>query len=157
MQTLATTVGHALLLGATCGARSMLPLAVLAHAAKRWRIGRRLHGPLRALRSRSVQIGLGVAASGELLADKLPWTPSRVSPPALFGRIVTGSIAGATVFAVARRSPILGALVGGVAASIGATVSHEIRIAGGRRDEPHRARGLLEDAAVFAIARAVAP
>ncbi len=154
MQPLATTLGYALLLGATCGARSMLPIAVLAQAARRRRVGRRLQGPLRALRSRSVQIGLGVAASGEMIADKLPWTPSRVSPPALLGRCATGAIAGAAVFSVGRRDPIVGALVGAAAAWLGATLTHELRVAGGRRDAPHRVRGLIEDAAVFALSRA---
>src|ERR1700677_2952663 len=40
---------------------------------------------------------LSVLAIGELIADKLPNTPSRKAPPGFIARIVTGGISGAAL------------------------------------------------------------
>ncbi|MEV6848027.1 hypothetical protein [Actinoplanes sp. NPDC051411] len=91
------------LLGAATGARSATPLAALAsHGGNRW---------LSALAT--------VAAGGELIADKLPGTPSRVKPAPLAARIVTGAVA-AGLDARRRHRGVAGpALVGAAAAAAG--------------------------------------
>ncbi|MDQ2688470.1 MAG: hypothetical protein M3Y28_11460, partial [Armatimonadota bacterium] len=58
-------------------------------------------------------------SAGELVADKLPQTPSRISPLPLVGRIVSGTIVGAVVCHGAKKSLWLGGLLGGIAAVAG--------------------------------------
>src|SRR6266536_2961156 len=68
-----TVLLRPLLLGVVTGARSQLGLAVLAWSPPR----RRDPAPLRLLRTRAGRAGSGLAVAGELVADKLPRTPSR--------------------------------------------------------------------------------
>ncbi len=61
-------------------------------------------------------------AVAELVADKLPSTPSRTAPPGLIARIVTGALTGACVGIAGGQSAIAGALLGaagGVAGCFG--------------------------------------
>src|SRR5580698_7457508 len=58
---------------------------------------------------------VSVLAIGELIADKLPNTPSRKAPPGFIARIVTGALCGAALGA--GGSWIVG-LVAGVAGAI---------------------------------------
>jgi len=88
-----------LLLGVVSGARSQLGLAVLAWSPSR----RRDPAPLRLLRARAGCAGSVLAVAGELVADKLPRTPSRLSPPVLGGRLAVGALVGA--LAADRRDP----------------------------------------------------
>jgi uncharacterized membrane protein len=57
---------------------------------------------------------------GEVVADKTPFVPNRTDPAALIGRAVSGGAVGAAVFSARRRSVVIGAAIGAVAA-IGAT------------------------------------
>jgi uncharacterized membrane protein len=89
------TVYRSALLGVTSGARSFSGLAaqVLVTPSLAHRQPERLLGHLWAK-------GLiGLAALGELVGDKLPATPSRLTPPALAGRL---GLAAATALLVAR-------------------------------------------------------
>ncbi len=93
---------------------------------------------------------LSVLAIGELIADKLPRTPSRKAPPGFVGRIVTGGLCGA-----ALAAPSQGGLLAGVLGAVAGTLSgYEFRVrlvrAIGGKDLPI---ALLEDA--IAIAGAV--
>jgi uncharacterized membrane protein len=90
------------LLGAATGARSATPLAALAaQGSNRW-----------------LKVFATAAAGGELIADKLPGTPSRVKPAPLTARIVTGAVA-AGLDARRRGRGVAGpALVGASAAAV---------------------------------------
>jgi len=96
-------------------------------------------------------------AIGELIADKLPSTPSRKAPLGFSGRLVTGALCGA---AMAMSSPapngshagsssswIIGLMVGVLGATVGTLGGYEFRArlvkAAGGRDLPI---ALLEDA-----------
>ena len=84
------------LLGVVAGLRSQLPTAALA--------ARGLEpssGPLAVLGSGGGRRASYLAAVGEIVADKLPVTPSRMDRGPLIGRVVSGAIAGA-VLASAR-------------------------------------------------------
>jgi uncharacterized membrane protein len=63
---------------------------------------------------------LSVLAIVELIADKLPKTPSRKAPPGFAARLVTGALCGATL-GLTGQSPI-GGLLAGVAGSIVGTL-----------------------------------
>jgi len=67
----------------------------------------------------AVRIITGLLALGELVGDKLPTTPSRLSPGPLIVRLVIGALAGMSICHQARRSLILGALFGAAGAGTG--------------------------------------
>jgi uncharacterized membrane protein len=59
----------------------------------------KLDGPLALIGSIASVAIFTLLAIAELVADKLPKTPSRTSPPGLIARIVTGGLTGACVAA----------------------------------------------------------
>jgi uncharacterized membrane protein len=70
---------------------------------------------------------LTVLAIVELVGDKLPFTPSRLKPGPLVGRIVAGGLCGATVAAATGGSIVASAVVGGIAAVAGALCGYHTR------------------------------
>jgi uncharacterized membrane protein len=97
-----------------------------------------------------------VLAAGELIADKLPFMPSRLSPGSLGARLVSGGLCGR---ALARRfggSGTIGLAVGALAAAGSAWVGYTIRHELTGRGLPDFPVALVEDSvAVFGAARAV--
>jgi uncharacterized membrane protein len=69
---------------------------------------------------------VSVLAIGELIADKLPKTPSRKAPPGFIGRILTGAICGAALGA-GSDALIGGAIVGVLGAVAGTLGGYEFR------------------------------
>ena len=110
------------LLGFVAGLRSMTPLALLNWTS---RIGvdaeSALEQFLDAPASRVISSALAV---GELVGDKLPFTPSRLSAGPLIGRIVIGGLAGATICQRSRVSPIVGLAIGATAAGAGSVAGY---------------------------------
>ncbi|ATB32279.1 DUF1990 family protein [Melittangium boletus] len=95
---------------------------------------------------------LGLLAAGEWVADKTPWIPARVSPPALLGRVLTGALTGAAVAAPGQRLSPVRAVVGATAAVVSAFGLYTLRRFATRRlGVPNAVAGLLEDAAAAAI------
>src|SRR5690242_11440531 len=85
-------------IGAIAGLRSMTAPAVVTWAANRHWIG--LPGRrLRFLKKNAATSIVSALAVGELVADKLPFTPGRTAPPALGARILTGSLSAAAFYA----------------------------------------------------------
>ena len=89
---------------------------------------------------------LSVLAIGELIADKLPKTPSRKAPPGFVARLVTGSLCGAALGAASHV--MIGGLVAGLIGAVAGTLGgYEVRTrlvkATGGKDMPI---ALLEDA-----------
>jgi uncharacterized membrane protein len=104
-------------LGAASGSRTTAGLAAVALSSQRGDRGALASG----LGSTTGTVASGILAAGELVADKLPTTPSRLQPPSLGGRLAVG---GAAAAAVARRDghdPVLPALVG-AASAVGASL-----------------------------------
>jgi uncharacterized membrane protein len=134
----------ALLLGVFSGLRSLTPLAAVSWAAHLgW-----LHLEntwLAFLGYAAAPYILSLLAIGELIADKLPKTPSRKSPPGFITRIVTGALCGAAVGAIG------GAACGALGAVAGTLGGYEFRSrlvkAIGGNDLPI---ALLEDAIAIA-------
>jgi uncharacterized membrane protein len=89
---------------------------------------------------------LTVLAIGELIADKLPKTPSRKAPMGFIGRILMGALSGAAIGA-SGQSLYGGMAGGGVGAIVGTLGGYEFRVrlvrATGGKDLPI---ALLEDA-----------
>jgi uncharacterized membrane protein len=112
------TLVLALLLGVVAGLRSMTPPAALAWGAWLGRLDL-ASGPLDFLATRLAAYAFTVLALGELVADKLPFTPNRTALGPFIGRILTGGFSGAGLTAGSGQSLISGALLGAVGAIIG--------------------------------------
>jgi uncharacterized membrane protein len=63
----------------------------------------------------------------ELVADKLPSTPSRTRPGPFLARVVTGGLAGAALTAGVGSSLALGALLGALGAVAGTLGGYKAR------------------------------
>jgi len=140
-----STYVFAFLIGVIAGLRSMTAPAAVSWAA---RLGW-LHLEntwLAFLGSAATPYILTVLAIGELIADKLPKTPSRKAPPGFIGRVVSGALCGAALGATSEVliSGLLAGVVGAVAGTLG---GYEFRArlvrATGGKDLPI---ALLEDA-----------
>jgi uncharacterized membrane protein len=139
------TLVLAFLIGAVTGLRSMTAPAAVSWAA---RVGW-LHLEntwLAFLGYAATPYIWTVLALGELVADKLPKTPSRKSPGPFIARIVLGAMCGAAL-GVASESLIGGLLAGALGAVAGTLGGYEFRArlvkAIGGKDLPI---ALLEDA-----------
>jgi len=135
----------AFLIGAVAGLRSMTAPAAVSWAA---RLGR-VHPEstwLAFLGFAYTPYVVSVLAIGELIADKLPKTPSRKAPIGFISRVLTGGICGAALGA--GSGALIGGHVAGVLGSVVGTLGgYEFRArlvsAIGGRDWPI---ALLEDA-----------
>jgi uncharacterized membrane protein len=108
----------ALVLGITAGLRSMTPLAVVAWMARgRWpAVGDSAVSFMAATATAPIFIALAIA---ELIGDKLPFIPSRLSAVPLMTRLLSGALCGAVLCAAARESLAAGAIVGGIGGLVG--------------------------------------
>jgi uncharacterized membrane protein len=139
--------------GFASGLRSMSPPALLSqHLAERpmWQLDSRVE---RALASRPARVLLGAAAMGELVADKLPETPSRMNTGSLIARAVCGAIGGGVLMHRARQPALVGAVIGALGAVSGASAGYHARRALTRQGVPDAAVAVLEDVLAVAIAR----
>jgi len=128
----------ALLLGFSAGLRSMTPLAVLA-----WL------GPpqLTWLQGLFGRLLTSVFAAGELVADKLPFTPARTRVGPLIGRLLIGAGVG---YLMAEKP---GALVGALGAFAGTFGGFQARRAlTGGLGLPDLLVALVEDAVAIGLA-----
>lgn len=139
------------LLGFVAGLRSQMPLAVLGNAARLGEFAADAEAPLSWFRSGWVQAGLALLAAGELVGDKLPVTPSRVSTPQLYGRLGLGVIAGGVVAHEAGESIVAGAAIGAVGAAAGSYGGYGYRTAAGGIGLPDILPALVEDGASIAL------
>ena len=145
-------------LGAVTGLRSMLPLALLAAALNRRspvrgyaaRRGDGLAG--RVLRSPNALLGLGLAAAGELVGDKLPFIPGRIEPPVFAERLIIGALVGGAVGDLGGRSPWVGAAIGSATSGAVAIVGYFGRVTLGRVTPlPQQVWGVVEDGLAVAL------
>lgn len=145
------TLVRTLVLGILSGGRSATPLAVMALNHDR----SSLRGSWQDWKVFSTPLGRGVlvaSAVGELIGDKLPKTPNRISPTGLVGRIASGALAGAALGTTGKRDlRIEGAVLGGIGAVVGSFVGWGVRKAVGAATKlPDPVVALAEDAATIA-------
>ena len=134
----------ALGIGVVAGLRALTAPAVLAWAVKhRWI--RLRNSPFAAILSAEASKRITDLALTELIADKLPFTQSRLKAGPLASRIVSGAVCGAAINGVAERPIAEGAVLGGVGAIAGAFVGYYARkrLSG---DTPNLGIAVLEDA-----------
>jgi uncharacterized membrane protein len=116
----------ALGIGTVAGLRTLAAPAVLAWAAKRrWiRLG---NSPFATIISAKASKRITDFAVSELIADKLPFTPSRLKPGPFAARIVSGAVCGATIYGVVKQPLEEGAVLGGLGAIAGAFAGYHMR------------------------------
>jgi uncharacterized membrane protein len=111
----------AFLIGVLTGLRGLTPPAAVAWALYLgWM---HVDGFLGALGSGVAVTLLTVLAAGELVGDKLPFTPARTAPPGLIARLIGGGVTGACV----TGGSVGGALVGIVGALAGTFGGYQAR------------------------------
>jgi uncharacterized membrane protein len=111
------TLLFAFLIGLFAGLRSLTAPATTAWAV---RLGwLKLEGLLALIGSIPSAAFFTLLAIVELVADKLPKTPNRTSPPGLIARIVTGATTGACVAAGGGQGIPSGALLGAAGGIVG--------------------------------------
>jgi uncharacterized membrane protein len=119
------TLLFAFLIGFFAGLRSLTAPATTAWAA---RLGwLKLEGLLALIGSIPSVAIFTLLAILELVADKLPRTPSRTSPPGLIARIVTGALTGACVAASGGQGIPVGALLGAAGGVVGCFGGYQAR------------------------------
>ena len=139
-------------LGAVAGIRSMTPPALLSRAASRGEIGGIEKTPFDFLASPRAAGFLTVLALGELSADKLPFSPDRISAPGLAGRLATGALVGAALFSANGRPGAAGGAVGALSSLATSYLSFYARTGVQQRfGLPNPVGGILEDAAALGI------
>ncbi len=127
----------AFLIGTATGLRSMTAPAALSFAVRRGK-PRLKHGPLAIFASRATPYVLTALAAGELVNDKLAWTPSRRSPLSFALRVALGSACGA---AIGTPKSIAGGMAAGALGAVAGTLGgYKLRTglarAAGGRDLP---------------------
>jgi uncharacterized membrane protein len=134
---------RAAVLGAATGMRSTVALAAL--------VLRRSDGLPAVFRNPTARRIAALADGAELVADKLPMTPSRLDPPGLAGRLISAGLAAMVLARSAHRTPIPAVLTASAAALAAARVCHDARAALARR-VPDPAVGLVEDVLAIGLA-----
>jgi len=116
----------AFFIGIIAGLRSMTAPAVVAWASRLGWLS--LAGtPLAFLASPAATWVLTGFALAELVADKLPITPSRTTPGPFIGRILTGGLAGSALTGGLGGSLLLGAVLGALGAVAGTMGGYRAR------------------------------
>lgn len=140
-------------MGAAAGLRSLTPPAVLSWAAtqKMIPLGESPVGELVLSKASKKVMEL---ALGELIADKLPFTPDRITPAPLAARVVSGAVCGAAISYSARQPVQEGALFGALGAIIGAFAGYYVRKKLVRQ-MPALAVALAEDALAVGVSFAI--
>ncbi len=138
-------------LGAVTGMRSMMGLAVFSNHANQEKSSD--NPVLKLLKRPEAAAVLKLMATGEVVMDKMPFTPDRVALQPLIGRMVLGGLVGA---AAAKHDWIKGGAAGALGALSAAYASYYIRKAlHDDRHIPNVVLGIVEDAVVVKLANTV--
>jgi uncharacterized membrane protein len=113
-------------IGVVAGLRSFTALALISWAAHLGWLD--LHQSRLSVMGKAGSVALlSLFALGELIADKMPRTPSRTAPGPLGFRIFSGALSGAALCIAAQQSWMLGAVLGGAGAIIGSYGGYHVR------------------------------
>jgi len=85
------------------------------------------HTPLQFLGSTAAVVVFTLLAVGELIADQLPFTPSRTKPPGLIARVVLGALSGTALAVAGAQSMAMGAALGAAGGVAGAFGGYQVR------------------------------
>jgi uncharacterized membrane protein len=114
------------MLGFATGLRTMTPMAVLCWFAYEHQLP--IHHSWAFWCTRLVTaVIFSVLAVGELIGDKLPQTPSRISPFPLIARLAFGGLVGAIAATGLHGSAVEGVLLGAIGALAGSFIGFHLR------------------------------
>ena len=117
---------YAFLIGCVCGLRSMTAPAVIAWGAHLGWL--HLEGSLLAFLANKISLIIfSLFAVGELVGDKLSFTPARTQAGPLGVRIIFGAGCGAALCISGGAPIIIGAILGGVGGIAGAFAGYTYR------------------------------
>ncbi len=116
----------AVAIGTVAGLRSLTAPAVVSWAAREKMIRPFDSFAARMLLAQSSK-KIAELAVGELIADKLPVTPNRISALPLMFRVASGAGCGAALYAARHEPPGEGAALGAIGAFVGAFASFYLR------------------------------
>lgn len=154
----AAVAGRVAALGFVAGLRSQMPLALLAISARRRGVSPGASSLAGLLGKPVVAAGLCAAAAGEVVADKLPFVPSRLEPRSLAGRLFVGALAGAVLSRELRVFVVPGALLGAVGALGGSYAGYHARRYLGRvTGVPDSFWAVVEDATAIGLGFSLTP
>jgi uncharacterized membrane protein len=103
-------------LGALAGMRSASAPVIASHILSHHQSKKLDESPLRFMQSKNVALALKVLAIGEIIGDKLPSTPNRIKRTSVGFRMLSGALAGASVYKSTGGKAAMGAVVGAAAA-----------------------------------------
>jgi uncharacterized membrane protein len=103
-------------LGTLAGMRSTSAPVITSHILSHHQSKNLEHSPLRFMQSKNVAVALKVLALGEIVGDKLPSAPNRIKPAVIGFRVLSGALAGASIYKASGNNAVIGALLGGSAA-----------------------------------------
>jgi uncharacterized membrane protein len=114
--------------GAATGLRSTIGMGALIEAESAGLPSR--------LTRRGARLAARLAVAGELVADKLPSTPSRLELPGLAARTAFGAASGAVLARATSHRVLPAVLLGSASALVGAKAGHDLRVANAQRFSP---------------------
>jgi uncharacterized membrane protein len=112
-------------IGFLSGLRMATPLASIANAAGQDRL--HLPEPLSLVSATRAHNAFGAFMLFELVGDKLPFTPSRLQPQSLAGRIAGGAFTGACLSSGSKPNIVKGAILGATGAVAGSYFGYQAR------------------------------
>jgi uncharacterized membrane protein len=139
---------RSVLMGIVAGSRSMMPLAMVANAARTGELPAD-NGAPRFLAHPLVSFGTAALAVYELVGDKQKSAPDRIIPPAVLIRSLNAAFAGVAL--APRRQRFAAAALAGATAVIASYVSFAARMRA-MQDHDRVSTGFVEDAVVMATA-----
>jgi uncharacterized membrane protein len=113
-------------LGTCAGLRSLIAPTAIAWAAQ-FTLGELRQTSLSFLAAPATAYIFTALACAELVGDKLPFTPSRLTLGPLVGRVVMGALCGMALLAAIHQPMPLGGMAGGLGAGAGAYVGYHVR------------------------------
>ena len=113
-------------IGVMVGLRSLTAPAVISWVAH-WGWLDLTNSRLAFLGSTPAVVIFSLLALGELVADKLPFTPNRTAPLGLGARVVSGGLSAAVIFASAHQFLVVGAILGALGGVAGAFAGYQLR------------------------------
>jgi uncharacterized membrane protein len=141
---------RSILMGIVAGSRSMMPLAMVANAARTGALPPD-NGAPRFLAHPLVSLGATALATYELVGDKQKSAPDRIIPPAVVIRSLNAAFAGMALAPRNRR--FAAAALAGATAVIASYVSFGARMRA-MRNHGQASTGFAEDALVVSVAAA---
>jgi uncharacterized membrane protein len=143
-------------LGAIAGMRAMSAPALLSDFLSTSPTHTLDDSPLHYLQNPGLATGLKLLAVAEMLTDKLPNIPDRISAPSLLVRTLSGALVGATISEAHGERKISGALLGGIGAIAASYAFFFLRKKLSQATPlPDTAYALLEDFLVISAGRAL--